>query len=81
MSPAQVWKLASALILVCGLQSYGQGLDPRAAAAAKAAAGREARTTYAAAAVPTPTAAGTFVTFDVPGAVNGTFPFGINNER
>ena len=47
-------------------------------AAAQAATTRDARATSAALTVPPPTAVGTFVTFDVPGAVNGTFPAAIN---
>jgi predicted membrane protein len=70
------WKVAGALVVVGsasifnGAESYAQQRDFRAAAAAKAAAGREART-HAAISVPRPSAVGTFTTFDVPGAVNG----------
>jgi hypothetical protein len=70
------WKVAGALVVVGsasifnGAESYAQQRDFRAAAAAKAAAGREART-HAAISVPRPSAVGTFITFDVPGAVNG----------
>jgi hypothetical protein len=79
MSPAQnTWKWAGALLLVCGLQSYGQPVDPRAMAAAKFAAARESLTSTATQ-FAGPVAAGAFVTFDVPGAVNGTFPDAINN--
>jgi hypothetical protein len=49
------------------------------AAAAKAAAGQKARTN-AAFVIPPPTATGVYVTFDVPGAVFGTFPLAINND-
>ncbi len=48
-----------------------------ATAAAKAAAGREARI-RAPFDSPAPNALGTFITFDAPGAVNGTNPSGIN---
>jgi hypothetical protein len=67
--------LAFGLQLFCGLQLYAQQADLRAAAAAKAAAGRVAlthKTSHASGAI------GTFTTFDVPGAVNGTFPNSIN---
>jgi hypothetical protein len=60
------------------LQLHGQQAEFRAAAEAKAAAGRAARAP-AATAVPRANAAvGTFTTFDAPGAVFGTFPTGIN---
>jgi hypothetical protein len=48
-----------------------------AAAAAKTAAGREARI-RAPLDSPAPNALGTFITFDAPGAVFGTYPSGIN---
>ena len=57
----QVWTLAGALLLVGGLQLYAQQADLDAAAAAKAAAGREALT-HAPAAVPG--SVGTFISFD-----------------
>jgi len=87
MKPTKLLRVTRALqiavtaLLVCGLPSYGQRLDPRMArdAAAKAATARGARATSAALTIPPPTAVGTFVTFDVPGAVNGTVPFAINN--
>jgi hypothetical protein len=67
--------LAVGLQLFYGLQSYAQQVDLDTAAAAKAAAGREALT-HPPAKVSGPV--GTFITFDVPGAVNGTFPTSIN---
>ena len=67
--------LAVGLQLFYGLQSYAQQVDLDTAAAAKAAAGREALT-HPPAKVSDPV--GTFITFDVPGAVNGTFPTSIN---
>jgi hypothetical protein len=87
MNRQQVWTVVGALLLVCGVQLfcgvqvYAKPTDFRAAAAAKAAAGREART-HAATGVPRPNAAGTFTTFDAPGAGTGTnqgtFPSSIN---
>src|SRR5947209_2459935 len=77
MNRQQVWTVAGALLMVCGWQLYAEQPDLRAAAAAKAAAGREALT-HAATGVPGPNAVGTFITFDVPGAVNGTSPSSIN---
>jgi hypothetical protein len=85
----RLWRLAGALLLVggvqfyCGVQLYAQQADVRAAAAAKAAAGQEARA-RAAPSVPhqNPPGPGTFTTFDAPGAgtgrVQGTFPASIN---
>jgi hypothetical protein len=55
--------------------TLAQQVDLDAARRAKAAAGREALT-HAAAKVLAPV--GSFTTFDVPGAVNGTFPSSIN---
>jgi hypothetical protein len=84
MNRHQIRRGMGSLLLVLGLQFFG-GLqvyasptDFRAAAAAKAAAGREART-HAAPAVPRANAAvGTFTTFNAPGAGTGpnqgTFP-------
>lgn len=70
----------AALLLVSGLQLYGQPLAPRTplGVAAKAAA-EHADSLAPALTIPPPTALGTFVTFDVPGAVNGTSPARINN--
>ena len=51
--------------------------DLDAAAAAKARAGREALT-HAPIDSQAPKAVGTFIKFDVPGAVNGTYPASIN---
>src|SRR5438309_8530913 len=83
MNREQVWTVAGALLLVsclqlfCGSQLYGQQADIDAAAAAKAAAGREALT-HAPIHSPGPKAVGTFITFDVPGAFQGTFPSSIS---
>ena len=82
-----------AALTVCGFQVYGQRPDPRidphrdlhmprgvaerAAVDAKAAAHRDA-TTAQLLTPPPPTAVGTFVTFDVPGADNAS-PASINN--
>jgi hypothetical protein len=59
-----------------------QQIDPNTAAEAKAQAGREALSLHPAADPPGPKAAGTFITFDAPGAgtgrVQGTFPADIN---
>jgi hypothetical protein len=74
----QVWRLGSMELAVCGLLVYGQQVDTRAAAAAKASAGRLLLTSSAVT-VPDSKAAGTYITFDVAGAVNGTFPQSINN--
>jgi hypothetical protein len=81
----RVLKLAGVFILVFGLQfvfglqSYAQQPDLDAAAAAKAAAGLEARSHRALdASSLVGTAIGTFVTFDAPGAVDGTVPYSIN---
>jgi hypothetical protein len=75
-------KLAAPVLLLgasffCGAQVCAQQTDLRAAAAAKAAAGREARA-HAAVSVPRASGVGTFTTFNAPGAVNGTFPSSIN---
>ena len=83
MNRPQIWKVAGVILLVfglqlfCGLQLYAQHADLGAAAAAKAAAGREALT-HGASNASDPV--GTFITFDVPGAVNGTSPSGMNQE-
>ena len=83
MNREQGWTVAGALLLVsclqlfCSSQLYGQQADIDAAAAAKAAAGREALT-HAPIHSPGPKAAGTFVTFDAPGAFQGTFPSSIS---
>jgi len=66
-----------AVLLVCGLQLYGQRPDarnvPDAAAATHAESIAQASTT-------TPsTAAGKYITFDVPGDVNSTTPVSIND--
>jgi len=76
------------ILLVCGLQlfcslpSYAQQADLGAAAAAKAAAGREARSLGASVASAHVGPAGTFTTFDAPGAAlvpfSGTAPTSIN---
>jgi hypothetical protein len=89
---ARALQISVAALLVCGLQSYGQqpqsygqrqdlrtprGAEARAAAAKMAAT--HADSIAQALTIPPPTAVGTFVTFDVPGAVNGTSPASINN--
>jgi hypothetical protein len=56
---------------------YAQQVDVDAAAKAKAGAGREALA-HPPTDPPGPKAVGTFVTFDAPGAVNGTNPASIN---
>ena len=83
--------ILAAVLPAYGLQLYGQGLDSRpnpiaaraaaarAAAAAKLAAAKGA-TVGQAITIPPPTAVGTFVTFDVPGAVKGTSPASINSS-
>jgi hypothetical protein len=77
------WKVASAMLLFlslqlfCEAQSYAapqMAMD--AAAAAKEAAGREARSHGTPKALPPN---GTFISFDAPGAVNGTFPVAMNS--
>lgn len=61
----------------------GVSQDAPGSAAARAAATKAAVTHVDSAGqgltIPPPTAVGTFITFDVPGAVNGTFPASINN--
>ena len=86
MTRAKFSRLSSALaisvpaLILWGSQLWAQdqrtpmGVAARAVAA-KAAAQRDATLTP-----PPPTAVGTFVTFDVPGAVNGTSPASINNS-
>src|SRR5262245_11770974 len=72
------------IIAVCGAPLYGRRLDSHppfgVAARAAAATSEAARTAIAVQLLPPPTAVGTFVTFDVPGAVNGTTPVRINNS-
>jgi hypothetical protein len=71
-------------IITFSAPGAGQGMfalnisEEARAAAAKAAATRSDSRVQSLT-VPPPTAVGTFVTFDVPGAVNGTSPAGINN--
>jgi hypothetical protein len=67
--------LAVGLQLFCGVQLYAQRANFAMAAASKAEAGREALT-YALADVPG--RLNSFVTFDVPGAINGTHPSSFN---
>ena len=57
--------------------AVGTGKAIEEAAAAKAAAGREARIDSSFDS-PSPKAEGTFISFDAPGAVTGTFPSSIN---
>jgi len=68
-------KIACVLFLASAFGLYGQTSDPRAPA--KAAVRLEASATYT---LPPPTAVGTFKVFDVPGAVNGTFPSAVNSH-
>jgi hypothetical protein len=60
---ARAPQIAVAALLVCGLPAYGQRLEPRMAAASAAAQSPQPAT-----ATPLPQAAGTFMTFDAPGA-------------
>jgi hypothetical protein len=86
MNRHQIRRGTGSLILVFGLQLFSglqlcaQQPDFRAVAAAKAAAGQEART-HAGNLIPRANAAGNFITFDVPGAgtasFQGTVPSGI----
>jgi hypothetical protein len=62
-------------LMLTPVVSGTQQADIDAASAAKAAAGREALTRAPAA---VPGLVGTFITFDVPGAVNGTYPASMN---
>jgi hypothetical protein len=91
MTPTKVFRFACAVqisvaaLLICGPQSYGQPVDPRTPldeatrpAAAKALRMQPGAVVPAFTLLP-PTAVGTFVTFDVPGAVNSTSPASINN--
>jgi hypothetical protein len=73
----RVLVLAVGTQLFCNLQLYAQPVDLDAAAAAKAKAGVDALNR---APTDVPHAVGTFVTFDVPGAVNGTNPTSINRH-
>jgi len=69
----------ASIIIAGNLALHAQSVRPRTTTTpipSKPAADLEARATYT---PPPPTAAGTFVTFDVPGAVNGTFPAAIND--
>jgi hypothetical protein len=71
----QVWKVVGVLLLAVALSLSAQQADFDAAAAENAATGRE-RLTQASADVPSRVSP--FITFDVPGAVNGTYPAGFN---
>jgi len=77
--PGAALLIASSLQLFCGSEAYAQQTDSDAAMAAKAAAAQEARTHIA---IPDfPRLKDNFITFDVPGAVNGTTsPASINAE-
>ena len=88
MNRQQIWTVAGALLMVFGLQLFfglqlhAQQADLGAAAAAKAAAGREALTHGASDAS---SSVSTFTTFDAPGAgttgfAAGTTAVGINPE-
>jgi hypothetical protein len=70
------------LIRMLSGEAQAQQLDMNAAAEAKAQAGREALSLHPATDPPGPKAAGTFITFDAPGAGTGsdqgTFPADIN---
>jgi len=75
---AQVVLLALGVQLFCDLQLNAQQVGLKAAAAAKSRAGRDPLT-YLPSALPSPARpVGTFITFDVPGAVNGSYPVSIN---
>jgi hypothetical protein len=63
------------VLMLTPVVSGTQQADIDAASAAKAAAGREALTRAPA---PVPGLGGTCITFDVPGAVNGTYPASMN---
>src|SRR5258708_1308455 len=65
--------LVSCLQLFCSSQLYGLQANMDAASAAKVAAGVEALT-HIPTDFPGPKAAGAFITFDAPGAVQGTVP-------
>jgi hypothetical protein len=65
--------LVSCLQLFCGSQLYGLQANMDAASAAKVAAGVDALT-HIPTNFPGPKASGTFITFDAPGAVQGTVP-------
>jgi len=78
LKPPSIWKLAGLLILLCSSRLYAQSVDLQVVVDAKAAAARAARM-HAAPDITSATATGTFITFDAPGSVNGTFPAGISN--
>src|SRR5215472_9773197 len=79
-------KFAIALIAFCWFHMNAQVPGPSSAGpgngrvAAKAAGGSTARFSDSVPSMPEKEHAGTFVTFDVPGAVFGTSPFGMNNS-
>jgi len=83
-----VWKAAGVILVALGMQLFGglqafaQQADVAAQADAKAAAGQEARGNLAANTLSLPAPVkprGILIKFDVPGAVNGTYPAGINS--
>jgi len=76
-SPRAAWFGIAFSFILAPLVSEAQQVDLDAAAEAKAAAGREALS-HPVPHLPGPRAIGTFVTFDAPGAVNGTNPASIN---
>src|ERR1043165_5981501 len=75
----RVCQATAIALVISGQLSYTQQVNPRTATAAKTAAG-QAALNVGAPSLPHPTSAGVFTTFDVPGAVNGTFASGINNN-
>jgi hypothetical protein len=86
MTDVMVFRVLSAVnigvaaLLVGSSQLNAQPMNARQRVfrAAKPLFGREALANNAALTIPPPTAEGTFITFDVPGAVNGTFPQAVN---
>ncbi len=75
------WKIGTVLFLGA-IALHGQNVGQRwhrldSRMGAKAASGLRARANYT---IPPPNAAGTFVIFDVPGAVNGTSPSAVSED-
>ena len=75
MNRLQVWKVVGVLLLAVGSQLYAQHADLDAFATLKVAAGREALTPALA---DVPGRFSPFIKFDIPGAVNGTYPASFN---
>ena len=85
----RIWKAVGVILVALGLQLFGgmrsfaQQADVAALADAKTAAGQEAHGSSAVDAVSLPVPvkpSGKLITFDVPGAVNGTNPSSINSQ-